>query len=145
MLDGSQAEAKTIIAALDKTNVVLLWPQIEKLLAPLLETEGNYVPADILAYHLRDEMLIFIAWGEPAKEVEAIMVTQTITYPRRKICAVPYIAGKNMDVWKDDFIRLVEDYARRCGCNRMSNMGRLGWVRVAGYKDVGHLLMKDLV
>lgn len=144
MLDGSNVEQKTIVVALDKTNVVLLWPQIEPLIKPLVESEGNYIPEDILAFHLRDEMLIFIAWNDIAKSVVAVMVTQIMKYPRRKICYVPYIAGENMSAWADDFTRIVEDYARKCGCNRMGGGFRKGWVRVAGYKDVGCILVKDL-
>lgn len=145
MLDGSNVEHKSIIVALDKKNVVLLWPQIEALLKPLVESEGYYIAEDILAFHLRDEMLIFVSWVDHLKQIEAVAVTQIITYPRMKACFVPYIAGKNLNAWKEYLQNTLENYARSNGCKRMGGGFRRGWVKIAGYKEVGCILVKDLI
>lgn len=122
-------------------GAIKLWPQIEPLLKPLLAIEGHYLHSDVLAAHIGGAMTV---WVSATDAVEAVMVTQLLTYPRKRICHVPWIAGKNLHSWAREFIDKVEQYARATGCQRMTGAYRRGWVRVAGYRDAGSLLYKDL-
>lgn len=121
-----------------------LWPQIEPLLAPLLAQEGLYIPLDIMACCIRGEMMIWVAWDGMSPEIDAAMVTQIVRFPRRSVCAILYIAGRNLRRWARQFEEETEKYARAQGCQQMGGGFRKGWARVAGYRVTGVTLRKDL-
>jgi len=123
-------------------QLIALWPQWEPLLKPLLAKEGHYECVDILAHHSKGEMIVWISWDGTA--VEAVMVSQIHRFPRKTVCHVPYIAGKNMRAWKDEFQNKVERHAREVGAKTMHGAFRKGWVRAAGYQLNGVLLKKEL-
>lgn len=133
--------AETIVSDLTAEQAIALWPQIEPLLSPLLREDGLYVSTDILAEHLKGEKKIWIAWQD---KVLAVFVTQIVTYPRKRIMGIPYIAGSQMELWKDKFIEVSEAYAKAMGCHRIAGSQREGWVRVAGYEKRGVVLVKEL-
>lgn len=121
------------------------WTQIEAYLKPLLAYEGLYEPVDILVMHAKGERKIWIAWDPDAKQVEAVIVTHLVSYPRgKRVLWVPYVAGKNMPAWKDKAIAMIEAFARAHGCFRLAGGLREGWVRAAGYRKVGVMLVKEL-
>jgi hypothetical protein len=133
-----------VLGIITAEQAVALWPQIEKLLAPILAEEGCFLPIDVLSQHIRGEMLIWVAWDTKSPEIDAVMVTQILRFPRKIICGIPYICGKNMKAWEDRFIAESERHAKAAGASQMSGGFREGWVKVAGYKKVGCMLRKNL-
>lgn len=107
----------------------------------LATTEGCFEPVDILAAILSSKMQLWISWNG---SVEAAMVTELINYPRRRSCRVFLIGGRNLKSWSAAFQREIEAFARSHGCSFMEGGSRSGWVRVAGYKNIGCMLMKEL-
>lgn len=134
----------TIVAKLDQRQAVFLWPQIEEWLREAVKLEGLYEPVDILLHHLKDTMQIWVAFNEETNLVDAVMVTVVHVYPRKNICMVEYVRGRNMKSWADKFVNASEDFARSRGCVHMAGGHRKGWARVAGYRVVGPMLVKDL-
>lgn len=133
--------AELIVTDLTAEQAIALWPQISALLEPLLAEDGLYVATDILAEHLKGEKKIWVAWHG---KVLAVFVTQIVTYPRKRVLGIPYIAGSQMELWKDKFIEVSEAYAKAMGCHRIAGSQREGWVRVAGYQKHGVVLVKEL-
>ena len=132
----------TLLFMPNKRNVLILWPQIEKWLAPLLKDEGCYAPEDILLYHLEGKMQIWAGCEGP--KVEIVIVSQILEYPLGKVCSFPYAAGENLVKWVPHYLRECEGFARASGCIRSKGGFRKGWVRVLGYREVGCLLVKEL-
>lgn len=132
------------LGIINQDQAIKLWPQIEHLIGPLLAQEGLYHPVDILAFHIRGEMLIWVAWDMVSPQIDAVMVTQIVRFPRKTICAVPYIAGRNMRRWARKLQEETEKYARAQGCAQMGGGYRKGWARVAGYEVTGVTLRKNL-
>lgn len=136
-----------IVCITTKDQAIALWPQIEAHLKPGCEEDGLYLPCDILVAHLKDEMQVWIAWDEtkpPHEAVDAAMVTQIYTFPRKRVCAMRYVRGRNMRAWVKDFIIKSEEFARSQGCAEMAAGHRRGWIRVAGYHTTGPQLRKVL-
>ena len=133
-----------IVALLTTDQAPKLWHLSEPLIAPLLAQEGLYLPAHILANHLKGEMNIWVACAPDQQDIDAAMVTQLNKFPLMTICSVPYIAGKNMHKWAEKFKNDSEAFARANGARRMVGAFRKGWIRVGGYTDAGVILKKDL-
>ncbi len=89
-------------------------------------------------------MQVWIAADIEAQKIEAAMVTQIHTYPRMKVCSVEYVRGTNMKNWAKSFAEVSEAFARSQGCKRMCGGHRRGWVKIAGYTEVGPMLFKNL-
>jgi hypothetical protein len=118
-------------------------------LAPLFErvtchTNGCYEPTDVLREILNGQQTLWVSWREETGVLEAAMTTAIITYPRRRTCKVIYIAGEHMNRWRDEFIEVVERYAREHGATAMEGGFRRGWARIAGYQETGVSLFKEL-
>ena len=105
---------------------------------------GCYESVDLLVECLTGRAKLWISWNEEEKAIEAAMITRLVQYPRRKTCSVPFIGGRNLRGWKDKFIETVEAYARANKCSAMEGGARAGWSRVAGYRNIGCVLMKEL-
>lgn len=133
-----------VVARLTDKQAVALWPQIEPWLAPACKEEGYYEPIDILVHHCRDEMQIWVAIDKDSGVVEAAMVTVIYVYPRKSLCAVRYVRGRNLKTWASKFIAVSEEFARSRGCKQMGGGHRKGWARIAGYKIVGPMMVKDI-
>lgn len=123
-----------------------LWPQLAPMFARVTKhTRGCYEPVDILKEVIAGQQVLWVAWdGNPERRIDAVMTTSIITYPRRKTCRVLFIAGDKLASWKDDFIMLIERYAADQGATAMEGCFRRGWARVAGYREHGVALWKDL-
>lgn len=72
------------------------------------------------------------------------MVTELVSYPRRRACRVFLVGGTGMRRWLQSFQTTVEAFARAHGCDFMEGGARFGWTRAAGYRVVGCALAKEL-
>jgi len=78
------------------------------------------------------------------KEIIAVMVTQIIPYPKKKVLRVIAIAGEDMDRWFH-FLPAIEEWAMELGCTSLEAWGRKGWLKVLkDWKCSYHILTKDL-
>jgi hypothetical protein len=73
----------------------------------------------------------FQCWPTP----NAVIITQVVQYPRKKICHVFLVAGKRDEVVA--MLQWVELWARGIGCARMEGSGRMGWAKHALSKRLG--------
>lgn len=137
--------AESVVGDLTPELAVLLWQQIRPLLKPLVEEEGLYEVDDILAMHIYGERKIWVACDSETKEIEAAFVTQLCSYPRgKRICNVNYLSGARMESWIDKVVAMTDAFGKASGCFRMAIVGREGWVRAAGYRKAGAVLIKEL-
>lgn len=121
-----------------------LWPQVEPHIKKALKyAHGCYEPIDILIECLTGKSKLWISWNEESQSVEAAMITRINQYPRKRTCGVPFIGGRNLSGWKDKFMVAVEGYAKANHCSAMEGGSREGWARVAGYRNVGCVLVKE--
>lgn len=89
--------------------------------------DGNLALTDVLEQLLNGGYQLW--YSERDDEIEAMLITQILQHPRKKILALPFIAGVNRDNWlpfKDTICR----FARSNGCVELEGYFRPGWLRV---------------
>lgn len=106
--------------------------------AALEYSEGTHLFEDIVAGVMEGRMQL---WPAP----EGCLVTEIITYPRKKVLNV-FLGGGDMDQLIDMHDALSE-WGRMQGCDAATINGRPGWQRVyksRGWKPIHTCLSKEL-
>lgn len=123
-----------------------MWPKLRPLFEKVTRhTQGCYEPEDVWAEICRGEQALWLAFDEKRNEVDAVMTTALVDYPKRKSCRVIYVSGKNMKSWLPEFRETVERYAVKHGATLLQGNFRRGWARVwPGAAECGVSLYKEL-
>ena len=78
------------------------------------------------------------------EEILAAMVSQIVSYPRKRILRIIAIGGGQMDRWLP-FLPGLEEWALENGATALEAWGRKGWLKVLeDWKCSYHVLTKDL-
>jgi len=118
-----------------KEHAGAVWPKIEAYVeSATRRTGGRYLPADVLIEILEGRMLLWIAFE--GEEVIGVAVSYFIDYPRKKVLAVPFMAGEDFVRWGDSLLKLLRKWAFDNGCGTLEACARPGWARV--FKDEGY-------
>lgn len=100
------------------------------LLTPAVErSKGRYEVGDVIALCLQGHMQMWCSVRD--EKIEAVCVTQILTFPRAKVLAMTFIGGKNSAHW----LRFEADmavWAKEQGCSQLEGYdARNGaWLRV---------------
>ena len=144
-------ETKSKGTAIGKCKVVLVepddiqyvWDEVAPLMdAALKHSEGELLTEDLVEHLDNDDLRLWVAMKDD--KVIAAMITEIISYPRKKILRVITLAGKDMDLWYD-FLPSVEGYALSKQCSALEAWARKGMTRKL--KDWRHsydIITKDL-
>jgi len=90
----------------------------------------------------RSNMQLWVDWED--ERVASIVITKVTQYPRKRALTAFLASGKGLPRTVGEYVRRTEAYARSRGCDFMEAFGRNGWVRAAGYRQVGHYMTKEL-
>ena len=135
------SNCKVILVSPD--DVPYIWEKVhDHLVSMMPHSEGELEPDDFYEAISEGEMQLWIALEE--KELLASMVTQIVTYPRKRVLRIISISGDDMYKWID-YIPTVEDWALSLGCTSLECWGRKGWLKVLkDWKCSYHIITKDL-
>lgn len=121
--------------------------EVAPLVMPMLDEAcqriRNIAPSDYLKACEEGRMQLWCAVG---LGVEAICVTEVISYPRRKVLAVDVLTGADRPRWLHHLDTLCE-WGRSMDCLAIEALARPGWGRAlagAGFKTTHVLLEKEL-
>ena len=142
LTEPSDSSASASIYCVAPVLVPRVWGYVRPRFAEVLrdypsDTTIEVTEADVLS----GLQLLWIAFdhGIVAAATTAICIT-----PARKFCSIPLAFGVNTRLW-DQFIPMVEKYARDEGCVSLRICGRPGWKRVLkGFSEPWIVLDKDL-
>ena len=121
------------------TQVPGIWHRVAGLVQRAIDVEQEYTLEEIY-YSLTAGMHQLWVAGD-AEKIEAILITKLMN----SICYVELCAGKGMACTK--YLKIVEEWARQAGCNKIVVMGRRGWERALkkkNYKFKNIVLAKEL-
>jgi hypothetical protein len=120
-----------------------VWPLVEPMLASAFERQRSDSTLAAIEYDLRHALqLLWIASNGAA--IVAAATTELCLVPAGKICSITAAAGVNTRLW-DQFMPMVERYARAEGCSSLRVSGRPGWKRVLrDFDEPWITLNKDL-
>lgn len=74
----------------------------------------------------------------------AAVAAWIINHPLRKSYSIPFIGGRELRSWVRPMRATLEAYARAHGCDLMEGGARRGWARIAGFKEAGVWLIREL-
>lgn len=77
----------------------------------------------------------------------AVCITELMRFPQHLVGVIELLAGEGIEEWAADLDRVLVEWARSQGCDRLRTGGRKGLKKVAttlGYSEVAILLEKDL-
>jgi hypothetical protein len=115
-------------------HLPFIWPQARGYVVKALDRDGRgcYLPEDVLKALLDGICRLWISWHDERERVEAVVVTETIQYPRRVGLRLWLIGGENMKAWGIPMRDLLEEYAIAHGCDAIEGGLRKGWLRIGG-------------
>jgi len=134
-------QARAVLVGIDEIESI--WHHVQ----PLLEksaphSEGEMEAEDMFPILLSGEMQLWVAIEN--KEIIAAMVSQIISYPRKKVMRIISIGGSDMEKWMPNF-PIFENWALNLGCTSIEAWGRKGWLRVLDdWKCSYHIITKDI-
>ena len=121
------------ILCVDPKVAPQLWRHVEPLLAPAFDHASDATIEVIEADLASGMQLLWVAWD--GARIVAAATTALNQTPRHKLCIVTAAGGVHLKLW-DQFMPMVEAYAKAEGCARVRVMGRKGWAGVLrGYSQ----------
>ena len=128
------------VVLVNEDDVDLVWDECESLIdIALKHSEGELISSDVYEQLMNNTMQLWIAMEHG--EVIAAMITQVISYPRKRVLRVITLGGKDgsgLDKWYM-FLDMIEGFALKTGCTALEAWTRKGMVRKL--KDWNHSYM----
>lgn len=104
-----------------------VWKLAKPLLEPAFDEACDDTIVSIEENVIAGTALLWLASEGP--KIIAAATTIVNKTPRHKVCIVHSAGGLHSRLW-DQFMPMVENYARKEGCSRVRVAGREGWARV---------------
>lgn len=129
------------------SRVAELWPfAIGNIQRALDWGDGEFTADDLLEGLIDGKMQLWLSHRDHV--VDAVCVTQIVTYPRVRSCIVLLVGGEpgaGLAAVRHG-VATIEDFARRAGCDALELVGRQGWERVLpiGWEKRAILMRKEL-
>ena len=138
-----QAGTSCKIILVGAEDIPHIWEKvIPHVKAAELHSEGELTPEDFFEILMKDDMQLWVA--VESGELLASMITQIITYTRKRVLRIISIGGDEMERWIK-FLPLVENWALKVGCTSLECWGRKGWLKILqDWKCSYHIITKDL-
>ncbi len=118
-----------------------IWPKIEAQVGEALARSGGRFEArDVLAalYEGRQQL-----WLHAGKDIDLVVITEVIQYPRKRALSIFLCVGRNRDSWIGHLADL-ESFGAERGCTLIEAWARPGWARVLGWKKT-HVLLEKVI
>ena len=124
------------ISLVPKEHIERVWPNINAYAEKCAKyTYGRYTVADIYDVVKDGDNTLWIAFDE--KSIKGAVVTDLVTYPKKKMLCMQFCGGEDLKEWKDPMLALLRKYAKDMGCEGIESTARRGWAKVFendGYK-----------
>ena len=123
------------ILPLEPKDIETFWPLAEFMVTEALVYSGKYADAKWVYDELKkDLMQCWIMFGSDEDEenkVFGICVGRIGVLPNFNQYEILICTGKRRDLWEDNLVKTITDFALVNSCKRLSIMARPGWERVS--------------
>jgi hypothetical protein len=117
------------VSMVPKQYVDACWPKIESFLEKAADyTYGRYTVDDIHDSIVEYDHELWVAFEDD--KIKGAVVTNFVTYPKRKMLCMSFCGGVDLKDWKDPMLALLQRYARDTGCDGIEATARRGWAKV---------------
>ena len=123
------------ILPIDPKDVERFWPLAEFMVTEALAFSGKWAESSFIYDELKkDTMQLWIMFGSDEQEenkVFAICVGRVGELPNYKQYEIIICTGKRRDLWEDQLVREITEFAKHNKCKRLSIMARPGWEKIS--------------
>lgn len=103
---------------------------------------------DIYFFLKEKEMQLWVIFDKDnGKEIKAVITTQILNYPQKKVCRIVTLGGKQMDTWVAETLEILEEWSQEQDCDAMETVCRKGFVKKLknfGYEQTYTIVGKEL-
>jgi hypothetical protein len=81
------------------------------------------------------------------REIISVLTTEIIEYPRKTTCRIVTLGGQDLDLWVEQLLETLEEWALENGCVAMETVCRKGFIKKLerfGYENAYTVLVKEL-
>lgn len=92
------------------------------------------------------EMQLWVVYDEE-KQIKCALTTEVIEYPRKKVCRIVSLGGRNLDEWVERWLDILERWAEENDCDSIETYCRKGFIKKLekfGYTNTYTVLGKEL-
>ena len=122
-----------------------IWSEVVPILEESIKyADGKYHIDDVYSFIMHGDMHLWIIFDNQA--IRAVIVTEFVNFPRKKILLLSFIAGNKAKDWLH-LIDKFKDFAKLHECSAIEGNARTGWERVAkkvGFKKIHSTIQLDL-
>ncbi len=128
-------------------HIDAVWDSVKDFLTPAIKvTNGRYMLYDVYAAIKADSMQLWIAFNDE-REVLGCEVTSITDYPSRRVLTSVFTGGRKINLWKNEMMGILVQWAEDNQCTAIEGYGRKGWIRMLdayGVKQSLILFEKDI-
>ena len=95
---------------------------------------------------VNQEMQLWVVYDEE-KQIKCALTTEVIEYPRKKVCRIVSLGGRNLDEWVERWLDILERWAEENDCDSIETYCRKGFIKKLekfGYTNTYTVLGKEL-
>jgi AraC-like DNA-binding protein len=134
---------RTQIYGIQSDQVMQVWKKARRLVKRVVRPETGETPDSVLTdIQMRRKQLWIV------NDFQGAVITTVLDRPAQRVLFVPYLVGDHMTSWLDDWVRVMEEYARSLGCAAIEFNGRRGWNKIGErfpeYKSTQTIFRRDL-
>ncbi len=104
--------------------------------------------SDIYFFLKEKEMQLWVVFDKDNdKEIKAVVTTQILNYPQKKVCRIVTLGGNKMDEWVAQTLDILESWSQEQECDAMETVCRKGFIKKLkdfGYEQTYTILGKEL-
>jgi hypothetical protein len=122
------------------TSIDDVWDEVRPWIeAACVRSRGKFDANDIRIGLLeRDDQL----WIWRSETAYAVGVTRITKYPKKTVCTIRIVTGRNRREWEKECIAQIECWAKSQGCDAMELQARPGWKKALPDYDMTHVYLE---
>tara|TARA_R110002020_G_scaffold234820_3_gene446916 strand:- start:693 stop:1142 length:450 start_codon:yes stop_codon:yes gene_type:complete len=140
-------ELQNIIIAIPSDEVFELWKHVKEMLYPAVErSRGRWSMQTLLIALKEGKQQLWVIFEE-GKKIKGVATTEILSYPNKKMLAIQYLGGNDLETWGISYLKRVEEFARAAKCEGIEATGRKGlwkWFKEDDYKDTYTVYEKEI-
>lgn len=121
------------------------WPEIESILEPAMrKNRSDFRPEDILLGVKEKRYQLWVVFDD---RIRAVVVTEILKFPVRKVCFVLVLAGRDLNEWIHLLEAVLMPWSKAEGCVKIRGLPRKGLgpiLSARGWKTTRLVMERDL-
>lgn len=140
-------EYGNVITAVPPEMVKDIWPDVADFLEPAVDrSHGRWSMPALYDAVKNGSQQLWIVYEQGAP-IKGVATTEIQVYPNRRMLAVQYLGGKDLDGWAFDMLSKLEDFAKATKCQGIEATARKGfwkWMKDYNYQEAYTVFEKEV-